>query len=63
MIKTKAVIEVKIGDQIFEFYCATHSGLGCVYDALTQMRSLVYEQIKKEEEKAQQSQSSCETKE
>lgn len=41
MIKTKAVIEVKIGENIYHMECPSNCQLGEVHDALVQMRNVV----------------------
>lgn len=41
MIKTVAIIEVKIGDNTYSLECSPNSPLGEVHDALMQMRSTV----------------------
>jgi hypothetical protein len=41
MIKTKAVIEVKIGDNTYSMECPSNAQLGEVHDALVQMRVIV----------------------
>lgn len=41
MIRTKAVIEIKIGDNIYAMECPSNSQLGEVHDALVQMRQMV----------------------
>lgn len=41
MIKNKAVIEIKIGENIYSMECPVNAQLGEVHDALVQMRSIV----------------------
>lgn len=41
MIRSKAVIEIKIGDNIYTMECPSNAQLGEVHDALVQMRSIV----------------------
>ena len=55
MIKQKTVLEVKIGERIYELFVAGDSPLGEVFDALSQMIGIVVKTIndsqpKKEEE-------------
>lgn len=59
MIKTKSVIEIKIGDRSYSMECNADSPLGEVHDALIQMKSVVIglmrshaDQEKKETENA-----------
>lgn len=47
MIKSKAVIEVKIGDRTYQMECPPEAPLGEVHDALCTMR---YEVIQKMQE-------------
>lgn len=41
MIRSKAVIEVKIGENIYSVECPSAAQLGEVHDALVQMRFIV----------------------
>lgn len=41
MIKSKTIIEVKIGDNIYSVECPSNAQLGEVHDALVQMRFIV----------------------
>jgi len=41
MIKTKSILEVKIGERIYNFECYPDSPLGECFDALSQMRGYV----------------------
>jgi hypothetical protein len=41
MIKTKAMIEVKYGDNIYSMECPANAKLGEVHDALVDMRNIV----------------------
>lgn len=41
MIKTKAVLEVKIGDNTYSMECPSDAALGEAHDALVQMRNIV----------------------
>jgi hypothetical protein len=41
MIKTKAVLEVKIKENIYSMECSSDAPLGEVHDALVQMRHIV----------------------
>lgn len=51
MIKTKTVIEHKIGERTYEFYCTADSPLGEIHDALCVFKSFIIDQIKQAEEK------------
>ncbi len=50
MIKSKIVIEVKIGERNYEFACSPDAPYGEVYDSLNQMRSYIVSKIKEIEE-------------
>ena len=53
MIKQKTIIEVKIGDRIYELSCSGDSPLGELHDALMQMKGFCVErmvQAQKEEQ-------------
>lgn len=55
MIKQKTIIEVKIGDRIYELSCNGDSPLGELHDALMQMKGFCVErmvQAQKEEQEA-----------
>jgi hypothetical protein len=41
MIKTKAVLEVKVKENIYSMECPADAPLGEVHDALVQMRQIV----------------------
>lgn len=41
MIRSKAVLEIKIGDNLYSMECPSQAQLGEVHDALVQMRSIV----------------------
>jgi hypothetical protein len=41
MIRSKAVIEIKIGDNLYQMECPSNAQLGEVHDALVQMRQIV----------------------
>lgn len=45
MLKQNAVLEVKIGDNVYQFHLPSSAGLGEVHDALFQMRSFVIDKI------------------
>ena len=45
MIKQKTLIEVKIDEKCFEFYCDTDSPIGMVHDAIHQMLAIVVQKI------------------
>lgn len=45
MIKTQAVLEVKIGENIYQLHLPQTPTLGEVHDALYKMRSFVIEKI------------------
>lgn len=45
MIKSKAILEVKIGERIYEFECPNDCPLGEVHDALVRMRSIVVQMM------------------
>ena len=51
MIKTKTIIEIQIGERNYICECSPESPLGELHDALIQMKSIVIEQILKEQEK------------
>jgi len=53
MIKTKAIIEHKIGDRVHEFQCDPNSPLGEIFDALTMMRSLILNRMVEEQKKSE----------
>jgi len=55
MIKTKTVIEIKIGERIYTLDCSPDSPLGELHDALIQMKSFVIEQIVKQQENEKKS--------
>ena len=50
MFKSKILLEVKIGERLFELYMDSDSPLGTLYDALYQMRTEAVEQLKKAHE-------------
>jgi len=45
MIKNKTVLEVKIGERVYELTCATDSPLGELHDALMQMKGFCVEKM------------------
>lgn len=46
MIKTKAVVEVKLNDRIYTMECPSESPFGEVHDALCMMKSIIAGRIK-----------------
>jgi hypothetical protein len=62
-LKSKTLLQVKIGERTYEMECYSDSPLGEVHDALSQMKAYVVERIqvqldneKKAEEACQKSQ-------
>ena len=45
MIKHNAILEVKIGERIYQFQCPTDSPLGELHDALHQMKAFIIQRI------------------
>lgn len=54
MIKQKTVLEVKIGERIYELFVSGDSPLGEVYDALCQMVGVVVQKINDSQPKPQE---------
>ncbi len=55
MIKQKTVLEVKIGERVYELFCGADSPLGELHDALMQMKGYCVERMvaaQKEEQAA-----------
>ena len=59
-LRSKTVLQVKVGERTYEMECYSDSPLGEVHDALTQMKAYVVDRInaqvdneKKAEEKCQ----------
>ena len=50
MLKAKTVLEVKIDERIYELYCEPEAPLGCVHDALCQMKAYVVQRIVDQQE-------------
>lgn len=50
MIKTKTVLEVKIGERIYEFSMSPDSPLGELFDAISQIRGLIIQKINESQE-------------
>ena len=46
MIKQKIVLEVKIGERIYELDCSPDSPLGEIHDALSSMKFMIIEKMK-----------------
>ncbi len=55
MIKTKAFIEVKIGENIYSTECPSNAQLGEVHDALVQMRHIVINMMQAHADQEQKS--------
>lgn len=53
MIKNKTMIEVKIGDRIYQLFCDTDSPLGELHDALAGMKAHVVKLITDHEKNEQ----------
>lgn len=49
MIKTKVIIEHKIGDRIYEFLCDSNSPLGEIHDSLVAIKAIIVEKIVEEQ--------------
>ncbi len=45
MLKQKTLLEVKIDDKLYQFYCDPDSQLGQLHDALAQMKQYVVQRI------------------
>lgn len=45
MLKTSAILELKIGDNVYQLHLPNTAALGEVHDALYQMRSYVIDRI------------------
>jgi hypothetical protein len=45
MIKQKTVLEVKIGERVYELFCQSDSPLGELHDALLQMKGFTVEKM------------------
>jgi len=45
MIKTKTILEVKIGERNYELSCAPDSPMGELFDALMQMKGFCVERM------------------
>lgn len=46
MIKSKAVVEIKLNDRIYQMECPNESPLGEVHDALCMMKAVIIDRIK-----------------
>ncbi len=46
MIKSKTLLEHKIGERVYEFHCDPNSPLGELHDALTVMRNFIIDKIR-----------------
>lgn len=46
MIKSKTLLEHKIGERVYELHCDPNSPLGELHDALTVMRNFIIDKIK-----------------
>ena len=51
MIKTKTILEVKIGERIYQMELASDSPIGEVHDALIQMKAIVIGIMAEEQKK------------
>jgi hypothetical protein len=61
MIKSKTLLEHKIGERIYEFHCDPNSPLGEIYDAISVMRNFIIGKINElEEKKCEEPCKSCE---
>lgn len=61
MYKQKAVIESEISGKLYQLHCDVDSPLGCLHDALMQMKGYVVDRMiaaQKEEEAASEKQKS-----
>lgn len=45
MIKNNTILEVKIGERIYQFQCSPDSPLGETYDALQQMKAFIVQKM------------------
>lgn len=54
MIRNKTVLEVKIGERIYQMECANDSPLGEVHDALSQMKGYVIQLMIDSEKKSEE---------
>jgi hypothetical protein len=45
MLKNNTVLEIKIGERNYQFYCSPDSPLGELYDVLHQMKSFIVQKI------------------
>ncbi len=45
MIKHNTILEVKIGERIYQFQCSPESTLGELHDALHQMKAFIIQKI------------------
>lgn len=53
-LRQKTVLEVKIDDRVYSMECYSDSPLGCVHDALSQMKAYVVSRINEMQEKESQ---------
>lgn len=45
MLKNNSVLEIKIGERIYQFHCSPDSPLGELHDAIHQMKSFIIQKI------------------
>lgn len=50
MLKTKTVLEIKIGERTYEIHSSPDAPLGELFDAISKMRNFVIEKIKEHTE-------------
>lgn len=51
MIKTKAIVEVKVGERTYQMECPSDAPLGEVHDALCSMVNVVVQMMQANQEK------------
>lgn len=61
-IKSKTVLEVKVGDRVYSMECYSDSPLGEVHDALTQMKSYVVDRINAQVDNEKKVEEACQEK-
>ncbi len=57
MIKNQSVIEIKVGEKVYQFHCSLDSPLGEIHDILHQMKSYVLKKMIEFEQKENEKES------
>lgn len=60
-LKSKTILQVKVGERTYEMECYSDSPLGEVHDALSQMKAYVVDRINAQQDNEKKAEEPCQT--